>query len=173
MSEPAGASVECATCRANRGALTTPGGVLYEDPLWRLEHAFEPVPLLGWLVLKPRRHVEALAALTDAEMASLGPLVKRVTVAMEQVLEPVKVYLCMYAESREAPHVHFHLIPRYADTPPERRGPGAFDYMREARAAGRNLADLAAVERAAAAIRQRLAPVQPDRPAGSTAPAAR
>ena len=29
---------ECGTCRANRGEFPTPGGVIYQDGLWRLEH---------------------------------------------------------------------------------------------------------------------------------------
>ena len=60
---------ECGTCRANRGELRAPGGVIYEDGLWRLEHLLEPVPFAGWLVLKQLRHIESLAEMNPDEGA--------------------------------------------------------------------------------------------------------
>ncbi len=154
MRDEASIVASCYTCRHNRGELHTPGGVIYQDALWSLQHAAEPVPLVGWLVLKPLRHVEAFADLTPEEAASFGPLVHRITRAMTEVLRPVKVYLSMYMES--APHLHVHLIPRYVDIPTERRGADIFDYLRVSIATGRNNGDIATVERAVAAIRDRL-----------------
>ena len=131
----------CITCRANRDDLAAPGGVIYQDPLWRLEHLLEPVPFAGWLVLKPLRHVEAFAELTIAEATTFGPLVKRITEAMTLVLSPVKIYVALFAEAPNAAHIHFHLIPRYPGTPPDGVGPGAFKYLAEARQKGQNLVD--------------------------------
>jgi diadenosine tetraphosphate (Ap4A) HIT family hydrolase len=116
-----GAREDCLTCRANRGELVTPGGVIYQDALWRLEHSLESIPMVGWLILKPLRHVEAFAGLTPNEAASLGPLARRITRAMTEVLAPARVYVCLYAEA--VSHVHFHLIPRYHETPQVHRGP--------------------------------------------------
>ena len=147
----------CETCSANAGELTTPGGVLYQDEYWRLEHMFEPVPLVGWLVLKPLVHRESFADLSADEAATFGPLVQRITAAMTQVLAPERVYLSLYDERGQIRHVHFHLIPRYPNVPVERYGPGIFDYLREARAGGKNLAEMAEVLRATAAIRALLA----------------
>jgi len=144
----------CVACRANRGELPAPGGVLYEGDGWRLEHTFEPIPLVGWLVLKSLRHVETFADLTRDEAAAFGPLTRRVVAAMEDVLAPVKVYLSLYAEG--CAHLHVHLIPRYEETPPGRRGPGIFAYLHEASTQGRNVADVDAAERAALAIRAHL-----------------
>ncbi|HEX5572882.1 MAG TPA: HIT family protein, partial [Ktedonobacterales bacterium] len=100
----------CVACRANRGAIVAPGGALYDDGLWRLEHTFEPIPMVGWLVLKPPRHVESLADLTADEAAALGPLLQRITRAMRETLAPAKVYAALFAES--VAHLHIHLIPR-------------------------------------------------------------
>lgn len=149
-------ALSCGTCRANRGELAAPGGVIYQDALWRLEHVIEPLPLAGWLVLKPLRHVEAFADLTPDEAATFGPLVRRVTAAMTDALHPAKVYLCQFSEARGFAHIHFHLIPRFAETPPERRGPDVFTLLSEASREGRNLVPVEAAERAAAAIRERL-----------------
>jgi diadenosine tetraphosphate (Ap4A) HIT family hydrolase len=149
-------SADCLTCRANRGEVPTPGGVIYEDGLWRLEHTVEPIPMVGWLVLKPLRHVENVAELTPEEAAAFGTLVRRASAALTAVLGCAKVYVCVFAESATAQHVHAHLIPRAADLPRERRGPGVFGYLREATTGGENLADAAEAARVAAEVRNRL-----------------
>jgi diadenosine tetraphosphate (Ap4A) HIT family hydrolase len=146
----------CITCRANRGEVATPGGVLHDDGLWRLEHTFEPLPLVGWLVLKPLRHVESVADLTEAEAAALGPLIRRTSAALTAVLNCTKVYVICFAEAADAPHVHFHLVPRAADLLPDRRGPRVFEYLREAKERRENLADPAEATRVATAVREAL-----------------
>lgn len=143
----------CGTCRANCGEITSPGGVIYEDALWRVEHAIEPIPMVGWLVVKPLRHVESFADLSPEEAASFGPLVHRITHAMRDVLNPAEVYVCLFAEADNFTHIHFHLIPRWDDTPPERRGPRVFEYLREAINQDRNLGNIADAEQTAQAIR--------------------
>ncbi|MGI8915538.1 MAG: HIT family protein [Chloroflexota bacterium] len=145
----------CGTCRANRGELPAPGGVIYQDLLWRLEHILAPIPLAGWLVLKPLRHVEALADLTGEEAATFGPLVQRITRAMREVMQPVKVYLCQFSEAEHFAHIHFHMIPRHADIPKEQRGPAVFELLSTARL-GSNLAPIKEAERIAAAVRTQL-----------------
>lgn len=147
---------DCLTCRLNKGAGRAPGGVIYDDGQWRLEHAIEPIPMVGWLVLKPLRHVEAFAKLTEAEAASFGPLVRRITRATTAVLEPEKIYLSMYMEAEGFAHLHVHLIPRFAGTAPDRRGPRIFEYLRESTTLGRNLGDISDAARVADAIRKLL-----------------
>jgi len=149
-------AAECLTCRLNRGDLPSPGGIIYQDDLWQLQHDIEPIALVGWLILKPLRHVEAFADLTPEEASAFGPLTRRVTRAMTEVLHPSKIYLSLYAEAAGFAHVHVHLIPRYADTPPERRGPGIFEYLRESKASGQNRGAITEVEHATGAIRQTL-----------------
>src|SRR5947209_5697872 len=68
-----GAREGCLTCRANRGEIVAPGGVIYEDALWRLEHSLEPIPMIGWLILKPLRHVEAFADFTPRRGGVVRP----------------------------------------------------------------------------------------------------
>lgn len=89
---------DCIACRLHRGALSAPGGTICRDNLWILEHIIEPIPMAGWLVLKPVRHVESFAELKRDEAASFGPLVHRITRAMTEVIRPVKIYLSMYME---------------------------------------------------------------------------
>ncbi len=107
--------VGCMACDANAGRLTAPGGVIYDDGLWRVEHALTPALLRGWLIVKPRRHVEHLAELTLDEASALGPLIQRVCGALQRALAAERVYVCSFGELVN--HVHFYVLPRYADMP--------------------------------------------------------
>ena len=82
MIDEGGYRPDCVACQANAGQLQAPGGVIYQDALWRLEHILSPAPLAGWLVLKPKRHCEGLDFLTGAEAAALGPLMRRFSAAL-------------------------------------------------------------------------------------------
>lgn len=73
------------------------------------------------------------------------------------MLQPDGIYPSFYAEAQCFVHLHVHLIPRYADTPPDRRGPWIFAYMRERQATARNEEKIAAAARSAAAIHRLLA----------------
>ncbi len=148
---------DCLACRIHRGELRVPGGVLYDDGLWRVEHAVEPTPMLGWLVAKPLRHVECLDELTPGEAERMGPVLRRMAAALRASgvlpVRPEKVYAVLFAEAAHAPHMHFHLIPRTAADPPERRGPHVFERMREAAANPESAPSPAALQALAARIR--------------------
>jgi diadenosine tetraphosphate (Ap4A) HIT family hydrolase len=150
------ATSDCGTCKANRGELAAPGGVVYEDAHWRAEHAIEPIPMLGWLVVKPLRHVESWAELTAEEADAFGTISRRLSRAIVATTGAAKVYLCQFGEAEHFAHVHVHLIPRAHDLPSDRRGPRVFDYLRAAHAEG-NQADPAAAARIVEAIRRHLA----------------
>lgn len=110
---------DCFACDVNTGRRTPPGGPIIDDELWVADHGIPPLAR-GYVVLKPRRHVESLADLTAPEAAALGSTAQRLMAAMRTVLGPERIYLCSMGESVR--HVHFHLVPRYVDMPPA--GPG-------------------------------------------------
>lgn len=118
----------CLACQVNEGRTAPPGGVIYRDRWWQVDHRVDPGPILGWLVLKPLRHVEFLDALTDDEAATLGRVTRRVVGAMRAALPspPAKVYALLLAEAADCPHLHWHLVPRSATHPREFRGPRIF-----------------------------------------------
>lgn len=95
------------------------------DEYWRVAHAVGRA-LPGWLVLVPRRHVTAVADLTDDEAAGLGSWQVRVSRALREVTGCVKTYVVQFGEAKGFSHVHFHVIPRMADLPAEHRGPKVF-----------------------------------------------
>jgi diadenosine tetraphosphate (Ap4A) HIT family hydrolase len=107
---------QCLACDVTARRIVPPGGTIHEEGGWLLEHAISPVPLKGWLILKPKRHVEHLAALNPDEAQALGPLIVKVSRAMMKALEPERVYLCSIGEVVK--HVHLYFVPRYPNMPP-------------------------------------------------------
>jgi len=95
------------------------------DRSWRVVHAVDSA-LPGWLVLVPRRHVTAVADLTDAEAVGLGTWPVRLSRALHAVTGCAKTYVVQFAEAPGFSHVHVHVVPRAADLAPEHRGPGVF-----------------------------------------------
>lgn len=95
---------------------------------WDLVHAFG-TSLEGWLVLVTRQHRDAVADLTEAEAAELGPLLQRVSAALHDVVGCAKTYVVQLAEQEGHRHVHVHIVPRASDLPHEHRGPRVFELM--------------------------------------------
>ncbi len=101
---------------------------IYRTNYWDLVHSYN-TSLPGWLVLIAHRHLEAIDELTDEEAAELGVLLRQTSAALKEVTGCVKTYVIQFAEAAEHPHVHFHVIPRMADQPEERRSLGIFGYL--------------------------------------------
>ena len=121
----------CATCqltrRRDRGEAPLWDSILRTE-FWDLVHSYN-TSLPGWLVLVARRHMEAIDELTDEEAAELGLLLRRASAALRAITGCAKTYVIQFAEAAEHPHVHFHVVPRMADQPEERRSVGIFGYL--------------------------------------------
>ncbi|MEX2547041.1 MAG: HIT family protein [Chloroflexota bacterium] len=105
---------DCFTCEVNAGQRLPPGGTIYEDEYWVADHGM-PGLVRGYIVLKPKRHVHELADLLPPEAETLGIAAQRLLGAMRIALAPERIYVCSFAEVVH--HLHFHLLPRYADMP--------------------------------------------------------
>jgi diadenosine tetraphosphate (Ap4A) HIT family hydrolase len=117
---------ECIACANNaRVDSLPPRERVVLDLYWRAAHAFG-TGIPGWLVLVPRRHVTAIADLTDAEAAALGPWQVRLSRALQAVTGCTKTYIAQFAEAKGFGHVHFHIVPRMGDLPDDLRGPKIF-----------------------------------------------
>ena len=101
---------------------------IYQTEHWQVAHAYN-TSLPGWLVLVLRRHLTALAELTEAEALELGRLIRHVSLALHEAVGCAKTYVMQFAEQEEHRHVHVHVVPRMADQPPEVRGPRIFAYL--------------------------------------------
>ncbi len=121
----------CKTCElvARRSAGLAPlWDCIYQTPYWDVAHCFRTA-LPGWLVLVVRRHIAAVDELTEDEAAELGPLIRRTSAALREVTGCIKTYVIQFAESPEHPHVHFHIIPRMAGQPEDRKSVHIFKYL--------------------------------------------
>ena len=103
--------MSCLACDVNEGRIQPPGGVIYEDERWVVDHSISPVRLKGWLVIKSRRHVEDFADLSPEEAEEFGPLSRSASAAVREALGAERVYVCSFGE--EWRHVHVHVVPRY------------------------------------------------------------
>ncbi|MFC5181312.1 HIT family protein [Actinomadura harenae] len=81
-----------------------------------VEHAVGPLGV-GTLVVKPVRHVLHVADLDESESAALGPLLRRVSAAVTELVRPEQVYVCLWSHAGGEPgHIHFVVQPvRRAD----------------------------------------------------------
>lgn len=120
---------DCFSCRNDsRLADLPPRERVGFDEHWRVAHAVGGA-LPGWLVLVPRRHVTTIAELSDAEAAGLGTWQVRLSRALHAVTGCEKTYVAQFAEAAGFGHVHFHVVPRAADLPADRRGPRVFGFL--------------------------------------------
>jgi diadenosine tetraphosphate (Ap4A) HIT family hydrolase len=101
---------------------------IVRTPRWDVVHAIGAA-VEAWTVLVLRRHITAVAEMTDEEAAELGPLIKDVSSAIQHVVDCDKTYVVQFAEHPQHPHVHVHVIPRARDLPDERQGPRIFNLL--------------------------------------------
>jgi diadenosine tetraphosphate (Ap4A) HIT family hydrolase len=108
---------DCLVCRQVAGEVT--GGLLIDAPLVVGFHASviqqNPQPSLGHLFVCPRRHAAAFEDLDAREAAAVGVAVSRLARALRQTLDLEWIYTASIGH--HIPHLHVHLLPRYAGTP--------------------------------------------------------
>ena len=148
----------CKTCElvaARDAGTAAPWDCIYRTAGWDVAHAYD-TSLPGWLVLVARRHMAAIHEMTAEEAQELGPLIREVSIALQEATGCLKTYVIQFAEAAEHPHVHFHIIPRMADQPAERRSTQIFGYLgvpEEARVSEETMNRIAAQVRDSLALR--------------------
>lgn len=139
----------CKTCELTqrRSQGTAPlWDCIHRTEFWDVAHAYNTA-LPGWLVLIVQRHIEAIDELTEGEAAELGLLIRHVSQALREVTGCMKTYVIQFAEHEDHPHVHFHIVPRMADQPEDRRSTQVFGYLgvsQEERVSEEQMNDIAA-----------------------------
>jgi diadenosine tetraphosphate (Ap4A) HIT family hydrolase len=98
----------CLACDLASGEAQLPGGLIAETPSWRAEHCVGPLGV-GTLVVKPKRHVTAIADLTGGEAGEMGPLLWRTASVVGALTSASQVYVCLW--SHGPVHVHFVVQP--------------------------------------------------------------
>lgn len=112
----------CIACDLAEGRLPLPGGLIHETAHWLVEHCIGPLGV-GTLIVKPRRHILHVADLSGGEAAELGPLLRRVTGVVTELVEPEQVYVTLWSHSHAVPgHIHFVVQPVTASCMTEHDG---------------------------------------------------
>ncbi len=122
---------ECGTCERVQhrdDGNAPPWDSIIRSDQWDVVHAYDS-SLLGWIVLVPRRHMEAVDELTESEGHELADLLRGVSSFLKRFLGCRKTYIMQFAEHPQHPHVHFHVVPRMPDIPVENIGANVFNYL--------------------------------------------
>jgi diadenosine tetraphosphate (Ap4A) HIT family hydrolase len=152
MSEQALHDPACALCASITAKDRKPP--LWHDDLFEVRHIDPPWGVAGWMMLVARRHVAGPAHFNDQEARAFGPLLRHLSRSLEQVTGALRIYTAALGEA--VPHLHCHLVPRYAQMPLGAKGWAVFDLQRAA-GAGEVTVEAAEVERLSAAYRAALA----------------
>ena len=102
---------------------------MHVGEFWQVEHAY-PTRLAGWLVIVLRRHAEALHELWPGEFSELAHVLERTVRVLHRTLACEKEYVACFAEIEHFRHVHFHVVPRAADLPPDLTGTRSFALLK-------------------------------------------
>ena len=105
---------DCLACDLIEGRRTLPGGRIAETAAWIVEHCIGPLGV-GTLLVKPKRHVTRVAALSASETAELGPLLQRAAAVVDELVDPEQVYVCLWSHAGRVP-VHIHYVVQPATT---------------------------------------------------------
>ena len=108
-------STPCPICRIHYDPAVTGAYEIGRGSHWLLRHHPDPAPLVGWLLLDSLRHVAGPVDFNDQEAASWGLAVRYASGLLKEQTGCDRVYAIAFGEG--APHLHLHLIPRFADDP--------------------------------------------------------
>ena len=81
----------------------------------------------GRLVIEPMRHVENPEDLSSEEFASMGTLLQSAMMLIKEVVQAEHVYF--FRINDQVKHFHFHIVPRYPETPKEFWGLRILDWL--------------------------------------------
>ena len=101
----------CLACDLLEGRAPLPGGLIHRSERWAVEHCTGPLGL-GALIVKPVRHVVHVADLDDDEAAEMGPLLRRTSQVVTELMAPEQVYVSLWSHAGGVPgHIHYVVQP--------------------------------------------------------------
>lgn len=105
----------CLGCDLLAKRVALPGGVIVDTGTWVVNHCVGPLNI-GTLIVAPRRHVTAVAELSETEATELGPLLVRTSRVVEDLCSPEQVYVCLWSHGNGLrKHLHIVVQPITAD----------------------------------------------------------
>jgi diadenosine tetraphosphate (Ap4A) HIT family hydrolase len=148
----------CGVCNKLR---TAGSSALFENELWHVRAADDPMGVPGWTMLITRRHVPGPAQFSPREANSFGPTLCHLQRVLLEVTGALRIYTAAMGES--SPHFHAHFVPRYQTMPKDAKAWAVFDLQRAA-AALEIAVDPAETARIAAAYREAMRRAPPPVP---------
>jgi diadenosine tetraphosphate (Ap4A) HIT family hydrolase len=100
----------CVICEKHRNISEK----VYENDIIIVSHGPIESQLIGYFYIEPKRHVEDWDHFNDKELIEIGRMQQKVTKLLKQELKADRVYSVTISEAVR--HLHFHLIPRGADS---------------------------------------------------------
>lgn len=116
----------CQWCRIMSHQDKLSGNIIRESKHFIVIHQQQPVTILGWLIIIPKVHSTDQSAFTTEMVHELADLQLSLTQLLKEKTKAEKIYWAMFSEVVK--HVHFHLVPRSRDLPPEAKGPAIFGW---------------------------------------------
>lgn len=92
----------CMACDLIADPSILPGGRIGKTDRWLVEHCVGPLGV-GTLIVKPIRHVTAVADLTDDEVVELGPLLRRCSRLAAELVGAEQVYNTLWSHAGVCP----------------------------------------------------------------------
>jgi len=114
---------DCFICNKHAGNIEAAGVMIYEDKYVYVGHIDSngQPNYLGHIMIDLKRHVPTLAEMTVEEAQAFGIIMARVSKALKESENAEHIYALVSGNS--VPHLHLHLVARYANTPKECWGP--------------------------------------------------
>jgi diadenosine tetraphosphate (Ap4A) HIT family hydrolase len=105
---------DCLLCDPPRADQELGRVEVWSDERWRLSTLIEG-EIGGFSFLEPRRHIPHITDLNGAEAQTLGPVLARMSSALQRATEAELVYIYVFGGG--IPHLHIHLAPHRSGGP--------------------------------------------------------
>ena len=110
-------SLSCGVCSKHQDLANLPGGVIFENEVLFIAHFpfAEKAPHYGHLIVELKRHITSPREMTKLEASQVGTWMQALSLFLEAELGAEHTYLFRIGDV--TPHLHFHVVPRFANTP--------------------------------------------------------
>ena len=101
----------CYGCAYAKHKFSIPCGMVYENEYLTISQDWE-LPINGWIVICPKRHIEKFDELTDEERNIVFKFVGLTTKYLKQI--GISEYFSVEMEERKNIHFHISIIPKHS-----------------------------------------------------------
>lgn len=102
-------TVECLSCSISEKKINVIGEVLYTK--YFSVHQDQEIPIPGFFIISSKRHITSISQFTNEEETDFISVLKKVRLAMKDVLNIEEVMILQKESSQR--HFHVWLFPRY------------------------------------------------------------